>query len=799
MKHFFTTIKFLIGWPLSLVALFFVGKALIGKGAVITQIHSLNILPLVMSLGCFIAFFVLRVLFWQKILAYQKMHFSFKETALTWGFSELKRYIPGTIWPILGRSSAYEKLGAEKKAILASILHEAEFLGVACLTITIFSLNFLYYGILGQHNVLIPSLIGIVIGIVALIFVFHKPLLKKNSGIFRLLPNFPPKQMLSLFGIMISAFLLFGLATYFAIDAIVPLFIPHILPLSAFFVFAFLAGYLSFLAPMGLGVREGIVTIGLTKYVSLSESALGALFSRVIQILSELLFLLLCVVWKKVSAKTKKVEQFILAYKYELATLFTSCCYTVYFSIASILRYNNFFTGRFDLGNMDQTVWNTIHGRLFQLTDPNGTSIVSRLAFHADFTLIFLSPFYLIWQDPRMLLLLQSLALGLGGIFVYLIAQNVLNKKSLSFAFALSYYLYPAIAYANLYDFHTVTLAVCLFLASWYTMLKKKYFIATILLLLAATTKEEVWFITGLFGLFFIFWKKQYILGTLLSLVSFSLFYLLIWHAIPFFHGGAHFALSYYSDFGTSPSAVVANILLSPLKIIMDVLRKGQLVYLFELFGPLFFLPLFALPFLIFAFPDLAISLLSQNAQLHTIYYHYAAIPTPFLFLAAVYGFARLAKKFPQFFGSFGMLIILVPAVVSAYAFGPLPGAYHMSDAMFVSQLPYARLIDTFLLSIPRKYSVAATNNVGSHLSHRQKIFTIPVGLQDADIVVFLLDDSYAQPSLKDQKKMAQELDKNPAYIKLFSYQDFVVYKKKSVPTYYKKHNTNILPLFKGN
>lgn len=121
-----------------------------------------------------------------------------------------------------------------------------------------------------------------------------------------------------------------------------------------------------------------------------------------------------------------------------------------------------------------------------------------------------------------------------------------------------------------------------------------------------------------------------------------------------------------------------------------------------------------------------------------------------------------------------------------------------MNASMFVDQLSYAPLIDTFLSSIPKSYSVAATNNIGSHLSHRKLIYTIPVGLKDADIVVFLLNDPYAQPSLSAQKKMAAELDKDPLYQKLISYNDFVVYKKKSVPTYYPRKQRGILPLFKN-
>ena len=87
---------------------------------------------------------------------------------------------------------------------------------------------------------------------------------------------------------------------------------------------------------------------------------------------------------------------FIKKHRYAITLVVFITLYVAYFTTASFLRYDNFFTGRFDLGNMDQTVWNTIHGRIFQLTDPNGTTNISRLAFHADFILVLIAPLYLI-------------------------------------------------------------------------------------------------------------------------------------------------------------------------------------------------------------------------------------------------------------------------------------------------------------------------------------------------------------------------------------------------------------------
>jgi hypothetical protein len=127
------------------------------------------------------------------------------------------------------------------------------------------------------------------------------------------------------------------------------------------------------------------------------------------------------------------------------------------------------------------------------------------------------------------------------------------------------------------------------------------------------------------------------------------------------------------------------------------------------------------------------------------------------------------------------LFIVSIPAIIGAYYYGPLPGAATFSHDIFTNQLTYAASIDEFLNSIPRKYSVAATNNVGSHLSHRQQIYTIPIGVDKADIIVMLLNDQYAQPSLKAQFALATKLKQDTTYTKVFEQNDFVVFVKNGV------------------
>jgi uncharacterized membrane protein/pimeloyl-ACP methyl ester carboxylesterase len=489
---------------------------------------------------------------------------------------------------------------------------------------------------------------------------------------------------------------------------------------------------------------------------------------------------------------------FLKKHKYGVALVIFILVYIVYFTIASFLRYDNFFTGRFDLGNMDQTVWNTIHGRIFQLTDPNGTTNISRLAFHADFILVLISPLYLIWSSPEMLLLLQTIVLGLGAIFVYLIAKYILKNKNLALTFSAIYLLNPSLQFTNLYDFHAVVLGTTLLLVTFYFFMKKNYLLFLLFAILSGLTKEEIWAIIALFGLAIIartflenkfrlkFSKKQLLeifFGAGTFLVSTLLCYLIIWVLIPHTRGSGHFALAYYSDFGGTASDISKNIFLMPLKTISLLISPQNFHYLLELFLPFGLTSLISPLLLIFAAPDLLINLLGSNSGFHTIYYQYTAAITPFLVVASIYAISFLKKKLPKLNNYIIIIYLVIATLISAYLYGPLPGAIHANVSMFNHQLTNRKSIDDFLTKIPTRYSIAASNNLGSHLSHRRNIYTIPVGIGQADVILFLLNDNFAQPSLQAQKEMVKEMSNDKKYIQVYKNGDFVAFEKRTLYT----------------
>lgn len=455
------------------------------------------------------------------------------------------------------------------------------------------------------------------------------------------------------------------------------------------------------------------------------------------------------------------------------AILFVSfLIYCFYFAITAFFRFDNFHTGKFDLGNMDQAVWNTINGRIFQASNENGV-IISRLSSHADFILVLLSPLYLLWSHAKMLLLVQVLIAGAGAFFVYAIAKDIIKNKSIALTLAFTYLLNPAIQRANLYDFHAVTLATTFLLGTYYFFIKKNYKYFAFFAILSGLCKEQIWLIIALFGIFLFIQQKKRLFGAIVFLTSIGLFYFLIWHAIPKAFGSQHFALSYYSDFGDSPTKIILTALFSPQKIISIILQPDRIHYLIQLFSPHGFLSFLSPVYLAFAIPDMLINLLSSKHLLRELYYHYTATISPFIFIATIYSIALIRRKFSKIRSSVLILYLFITSFCAAYLYGPLPGSRSQDVEMFVKPIKNQKFINQYLDSISSEYSIAATNNVGSHISQREKVHVLPSGIDTADIVILLRIRS-------EEKRMLEKLKKNPNYELVLEKGEFFVFKKKT-------------------
>ena len=174
--------------------------------------------------------------------------------------------------------------------------------------------------------------------------------------------------------------------------------------------------------------------------------------------------------------------------------------------------------------------------------------------------------------------------------------------------------------------------------------------------------------------------------------------------------------------------------------------------------------------------------MLSENENLRNLTFHYGATIIPFIYIAATLGLKRILDvrlKFvtPKLVSYF----IIAASLFASYQYGVLPGSKNPSLEVYKNSIPERHKIKRFLEMIPQDLSVASTNNLGAHLSHRAQLYTIPYGLHEADVIAFLLNDPYAQPSLSEQREYVRTIQNNSEYIELARFGDFIAFAKRSV------------------
>jgi len=393
-------------------------------------------------------------------------------------------------------------------------------------------------------------------------------------------------------------------------------------------------------------------------------------------------------------------------------------------------RYATFNSNKFDLGIMAQTVWNTAHGRFFEFTDHYGTNM-SQAGTHTDYLMILFAPLFLIWEDPRLLLFVQSLILVSGALPLYLLARKKLGSDWLGLVWGLAFLVYPAIGFLLRSDFHSVTLTIPLFLWSFYFFGKNQLAPFWVCIILALLGKEEVSLIVFMLGLYIWLVRKKQRLGVMVSLAGLFWAFLSFAVIIPYYgqvrrqgyeeflkllYGqyeegrvgmSQNFFLARYSQFGDSYFGIAKNILFRPFNTLRFVLSSENLTYLFKILSPLGFLSFLTPLVLLISLPELAINLLSNNLTMKTIRFQYVATIVPFVFLSALYGVVWLRDKMGGRRG-----VLLASALSGVVLLGSLWGTAEFNSPLW----PYFKSGGP-LVKIPRAITRIKDELVGEEVA----------------------------------------------------------------------------------
>jgi len=729
--------KIALGIPLTLLSFFFIGKIIFDSWPKISdRLESANWHLLIIGLFFMLGFFLIRAIAWGKIVnLFSESDRSPTESIYLYSLAETKRYIPGNIFSFVSRVEKFNSDNFSKRTVIKALALESIFMVLSAIFISLPEIKYLIY----RENLTLFFPIGLAVVIITvLLIVFFRKRIKKiyETKISNILPRKSFFSYLDIFSISSLAWGFFALANFLFASALFPNDPNLIIIISSIFTLAWLTGYLSFVAPMGLGIREAAVIYLLSPFIPIYAASAIAIFTRIMMIISEIIFLFISLSLHKFSQKLSKLNKILPI----IIVALTAILYISYFSFFSITKHSNFFTGKFDLGNMEQTVWNTTQGRIFMFSNPDGATELSRLSAHSDFILLFFTPVYALYPSANLLLIIQTLVIGLGGFFVFLLSLQILKSKKLAVILSISYYLNYFIQEQNLFDFHAVSLATTFLLGAFYFLVVKRYALFGLMLGLAVLTKENVFLISSLFG-GFIFLKGKRIYGSLLFIVSIIIFIFLMSYAIPYARGGNHFAIEYLAYLGNSPFEIILSPILKPDVFFSVLFSVKTFDYLYITFLPLGFLSLLSPLYIIFMLPDLFINIFSDNPNLQSYQYHYGALTVPFVYISAIYGIKLIIKKVksPSISNIIFYYLIAI-SIFTTYNYSPLIGMENADDSAFKKIEGKEEVINAISNISPEK-SVSATNNIAAHLVQREKIYVYPYGSEFADYLVFYKND----------------------------------------------------------
>lgn len=224
-----------------------------------------------------------------------------------WTSSMLSRYVPGNIWHLLGRVAFAGSLGVSKGQVLASAAVEQLLTLVGAAAVFALSVPF-WRGSPGAYLWLLllvpvallllhPRLSGPVVALAA-------RLLRRPELAWR----YSYGEIVGIVAAYTAANLASGLALLVVLGALAPVDAGAGALVIGVSGLAWAVGYLSFLTPSGLGVREAVLAALLAQIVPLPVAAVGSLIYRLVLSVGEVVAVGVALLYSQVRNEATKEQ-----------------------------------------------------------------------------------------------------------------------------------------------------------------------------------------------------------------------------------------------------------------------------------------------------------------------------------------------------------------------------------------------------------------------------------------------------------------------------------------------------------
>jgi uncharacterized membrane protein len=417
--------------------------------------------------------------------------------------------------------------------------------------------------------------------------------------------------------------------------------------------------------------------------------------------------------------------------------------YTGYWSIE---QHHRLATTSFDLGIIDNLMFNAMSGHGFRSPVLFGPSGGSLLAGHATFVLYLFLPFY--WLSPRAetLLIIQSVLLGFAAIPLYGFAKTQLPRWSAALV-SIAYLLYAPLHGLNFYDFHFLPTCIFFLFCLFWALATNRTVLIWVLWAVCVSIREDVPVGLATLGVFLVFTGYRVRTGVWMTILSVISFVLIKFVIMPM--AGTWWFANLYKELmpqgARSYGGVVMTLLTNPSYVVSTLLTEQKLTYALHLFVPLVFLPLRRWTYLWLLVGGVFFTLLTTGYKpTVSISFQYTSHWIPYLFGATVLAISAMGRsRSGVVHRRAALTALLVGVVLHSLSFGAIlrPTRFvggFQNIPFRVSEAERARYRDLkkVVAMIPPEASVAATDRENPHSTNRVTAYPFRSGSGDAEYLL---------------------------------------------------------------
>lgn len=279
-----------------------------------TNIEDIRNLDFKMNWGIFalsmIFYFIYKVTLaslWHYITYLNDSSIKYKDAVVSYLYSILGKYIPGKVFMLAARIPAYEKAGVKMRKVTICFFLEniCTLLGAAFL----FLISLFFF-----PNEVLQDYMWAVVALIIVFFICINPKII-NWGL-RILGKVMKKDDMEIpmtYGQMIKVVLLFignwlivGMGFYMLVYSIYPVPLSEALYCGGIYGLSAIIGILAIFTVSGLGVREGIIAVGLALIMPDSYVVIVSIISRLWATVAELILIFIAFVINKIIMHKEK-------------------------------------------------------------------------------------------------------------------------------------------------------------------------------------------------------------------------------------------------------------------------------------------------------------------------------------------------------------------------------------------------------------------------------------------------------------------------------------------------------------